>query len=259
MVEPVPVGAKALEAAARALSESSRAFSAANLFHEARRRAGLASRPGRGELEAFVRGPLAARLRRGPILGLLPRRRHRLGSGRLPSEWAAYFPAAILMVDRSELVDLIVASGVVVQGRIAVVSLQGEPANVVRWLAEGFRAGHRAPVGFLHDASTVVYPFAFEPLRTLVAAELRVPISYRDLGLHPRGLPLRALPFLSKAAFGERRFFELEEAPPSALVAHAARSLLELVPPDPMLLPLKGGAGGSSGGGGRRMGERRAG
>ncbi|MHB1843302.1 MAG: hypothetical protein ACYCWW_00525 [Deltaproteobacteria bacterium] len=230
-----------LDAAAAELAQTSRAFSARNLHWALRRHGGRAPPEG---YEGFVRGPLAARLREGPLPGLLPPRRRGLGRERLPAEWSAYFPAAILLVDRPELIDLVVASGVIIQARLAVVSLDGEPKNVVRWLADGFRERHRAPVGYLHDAATVVYPFAFEPLKTLVRVERRVPIAFRDLGLQPSGIPWRSLPFLrSRPPVGlpaGHRFTALEEIPPAAMVAHAVRALLELVPPDPLLLPLKG-------------------
>jgi len=221
--------------AARLRSES-RCFTARNLYHALRR-----ARGGEASFAEFRRGPLAERLRSGAVPGLLPpvaaRKRTR---ARSPREWEAYFPAAILLVDRPELVDLFAASGVLVQARLAVVCLDGSPAAVIDWLRRGLRAGRRAPIGYLHDAATVVYPFLYEPLKTCVDVA-RGELPFVDLGLPPRGMPLAALPF-ARASRGAR-FHELEEAPPHSLIAYAARRVLALVPPDPMLAPLARGGG----------------
>jgi len=224
------------EAAAR-LRATSRAFTRKNLFHALRRleRAGGAE-DALGFADLYS-GPLAARLRRGPLPGLLPppslapRRR-------LPPEWDAYFPAAILLVDRAALVDVFVASGALVQTRIAPVALDGTPAHVVRWLCRGLERGLSAPVAYLHDASTVVYPFAYEPLATLVKVTHGAPLPYRDLGLPRGGLPASAFPF-AKDLPRDERILELEQLPPTALVAYASRAALALIPPDPLLSPLQ--------------------
>lgn len=217
--------------AAASLREGSRAFTRRNLFHAARRLT-------RRELDyaAFLAGPLARRLRAGPIDGLLPPPRS-AGATRLPREFCAYFPAAILIVDRREIVDLFAASGVLVQGRIAVVCVDGTPRTVVTWLRHGFRAGYRAPVGYLHDAATVLYPFAFEPVKTLVTA-LRTdePLAFADLGLPHAGLPSSALPFCPGRG---RTIVELEEVPPAAIVGYAARRLAAMLPRDPWLEPIR--------------------
>ena len=218
-----------IDRAADELRATSAAFTRRNLFHAARRLAG-----GPDDFERFVAGPLAHRLRRGPITGLLaprpPARRQRL-----TREHDAYFPAAILIVDRRELVDVFAASGVLVQARLAVVSTDGTPATAVRWLVRGIRAGFRAPVGYLHDASTVLYPFAIEPLRTLVEAAKR-PIDFVDLGLPPKGLAAAELPFCPPL---REPITELEVPPPAAIVAYAARRLAKLLPRDEWLLPLR--------------------
>ncbi len=202
----------AIDRAAKRLLGSCRAFTSKNLFHELRREdARFAMSP-----EAFER-----MMRRRPIPGLVGLRRAPRARP-VPREWDAYFPAAILVGDRPAIVDLFAASGVLVQSRVAVVSLDGYPHHVTAWLARGLRAGHRAPVGYLHDRSTVAYPFAFEPLATFV--EVGVPL-YRDLGLPPDG-----------------DIAELEEIRPHALVQRSIRSLLGLCPRDAMLVPLKEGA-----------------
>lgn len=151
-------------------------------------------------------------------------------------EWDACFPAAVLLVDRPEVVDAIVATGVVVQARIAVVCVDGSPARVVSWLRRGFCLGHRAPVGYLHDAGTVLYPFLIEPLATLVAAQRGRPIAYRDLGIGP-GRPLRDPLRVATARAARAR--RLSEVPASSLAAYAAQELLRMVPPDPLLLPMQ--------------------
>jgi len=218
-----------IDRAADQLRATGAAFTRRNLFHAARRFA-----RGPADFERFVEGPLARRLRRGPIAGLIepppPGRPQRL-----TREHAAYFPAAILIVDRSELVDLFAASGVLVQSRLAVVSADGTPATVVRWLVRGIRAGFRAPVGYLHDASTVLYPFSIEPLRTLVEVA-KAPIDFIDLGLPPGGLAAAELPFCPAC---DEPITELEVPPPAAIIAYAARRLAKLLPRDEWLLPLR--------------------
>ena len=224
------MSAPLVDRAAAALRAGSRAFTRKNLFHAARRLGA------RGSYAQFVTGPLARRLRGGAIDGLLPEPRAS-GARRLPREWDAYFPAAILIVDRRELVDLFAASGVLVQARLAVVCIDGTPAPCVRWLQRGLRAGFRAPVGYLHDASTVLYPFAVEPLRTLVeVAGASSPIDFIDLGLPPGGLRWSQLPFCPRIA---EPITELEQAPPAAIVAYAARALAKRLPRDPWLAPIK--------------------
>ena len=141
-------------------------------------------------------------------------------------EQRAFYPAGILLVDRPEIVDVFASSGALIQARIAVVDVSGHPRDVLRWLVNGARAGHRAPVGYLHDAATVLYPFTFEPLRTLVA---RGDVRYRDLGFRPgRGFrdPER-----------RKRVFELSEASPTALVTYAVRGVLAMLEGDTMLAP----------------------
>jgi hypothetical protein len=148
-------------------------------------------------------------------------------------EWEAYFPAAILLVDRPSIVDLFAASGVLVQARIAVVSVDGCPEHVVSWLVRAIRKGHRAPVGYLHDARTVLYPFLFEPLATLVDASRGEPMTYRDLGIGP-GRVLRDPLGLARAYAASAT--SLEELPPCSVVAYAVEELLQMLPGDPMLL-----------------------
>lgn len=141
-------------------------------------------------------------------------------------EQRTYYPAGILLVDRREIVDLFAASGALIQSRIAVVDVSGYPRNVLRWLEIGARAGHRAPIGYLHDAATVLYPFSFEPLRTLCA---RGEVRFRDLGFRPgRG-------FRDPQKRG--RVLSLADATPAALVSYAVRGVLEMIEGDAMLAP----------------------
>jgi hypothetical protein len=234
--------ASAIDAAASELRASSRAFTRANLYH-----AFVRARPelrARWSLERFCDEALAPLLGRRSIAGLLPETapRCRRGEGRRSGptldarEWAAYFPTAILVVDRPAIVDLFAASGALVQARVAVVSADGTPARVVDWLRRGVERGHRAPVGYLHDANTSLYPFLLEPLATLVRARGRGPLAYRDLGIGP-GRPLRDPLGIARADAAAAT--RLEEVPPCTLVAYAVQEVLRMVPPDPMLLPIQ--------------------
>src|SRR5487761_2264518 len=121
MRSPDALSLPLIDAAAKGLARSSRVFTRGNLFHATRRRARLPGRPAEGDFEAFCRGPLAARLRIAPISGLLPSPAPPARAPRLPREGDAYFPAGILVVDRTPIVDLFAASGVLVQARLAVV------------------------------------------------------------------------------------------------------------------------------------------
>jgi len=225
----------AIDACAAALRATIPWFTRRNLFFGVRRAAGqpVAER----DFEAALR----KRLRRGPIAGLIPspcswaRRR-------LTREWDAYFPKAVLLVDKPAIVDLFVGSTAMPNARLAVVCIDGSPAPVVAWLRRGYRAGRRAPVLYLHDAATVAYPFAYEPLASLVDAARGERIAYRDLGLPPLGAP--GARFDSAELPGDQPVFDLEEVPPAELVSYVMRRALRVVPGDPNMLPLaRDGAG----------------
>lgn len=223
-----------IDRAAAALRSSGCAFSRRNLFHVVRRLGG--ERAVGGGFDAFVDGALAARLLRGPLEGLLPPPAPDRGRP-LPREWDAYFPAAVLLVDRRELVDLFAASGVLVHARLAVVCSDGSPAPVVAWLRRGLAAGWRAPFGYLHDSATVLYPFFVEPLATLCRVVDGEPAPYADLGLPPDGVPRRVL---ERGSDDDEPVRELEAVPPAALIAWAMRELSVLSPRDPWLEPIAG-------------------
>lgn len=219
----------AIEEAARALAAESGAFTRRNLLYATRRATG--SPVTREALDAFVGRPgKAARLP-----GLLPERT-RWRPPRLTREWDAYFPQAVVVVDRPAIVDLFVATGAVATGRLAVVCIDGTPAPVIDWLKRGYRAGRRAPVLYVHDAATVVYPFAFEPLATLVRHATDRAFEYRNLGLLPLGSNARRFEDARLPA-GEP-IVELEALPPATLVRFVMGAVLRLLPPDPNMLPI---------------------
>ncbi len=219
-----------IEPCARALLAGSPAFTRRNLFHAIRRAA-------RRDVSEHAFDQALREVEARGLVGLLPEPcvwRPR----RLPREWDAYFPAAIVLVDRPPILDLFVASGALARHRLAVVALDGTPQAVVSWLKRGYRAGRRAPVVYLHDADTMVYPFAFEPLATLVRHP-RGALPFRDLGLPPRGSTAQALGDGSLPP--EELILELEALPPSLVVRYAVREALRMVPGDPHMLPLTRG------------------
>lgn len=218
-----------IDRAAARLRARNRAFSRRNLYHAVRRLDGAAP----ASFQRFADGALAERLRAGPVEGLLPAPAPP-SRAPLPRELDAYFPAAVLMVDRREILDLVVASGVIVHARLAVVCADGSPAPVVAWIRRGLRAGYRAPFGYLHDAATVLYPFSLEPFATLFRVLDREPAPVIDLGLGPDGVTRRAL-----GERGDERVFELEAVEPAALISWAVRKLLALQPRDSWLEPLQ--------------------
>ena len=162
---------------------------------------------------------LRRRLTRSSIPGLLPER-CRWPSRRLTREWDAYFPAAILLVDHPAILDLFVASGILAAARLAVVCIDGTPSTVIAWLRRGFRAGLDAPIAYLHDAATVIYPFLFEPLATRMRFSCDKPVSYVDLGCSPRGTG--AVRFGDPSLPEGESILDLEAVPPAALVRYAA-------------------------------------
>lgn len=220
---------EAIDVAARALRGQAPAFTRRNLLHAVRRVLGAPL------TEAEFDRALRRRLARGPLPGLLPAKT-RWRPRRLTREWDAYFPRAVLLVDRPAIVDLFVASGDIAASRIAVVCLDGSPSTVVAWLRRGIEAGRRAPFAYLHDAASVVYPFAFEPLATLVRHRGRGPLPYRDLGLPPRGASPRR--FDDPALPPGEPILELEALPPATLVRFATLATRRLMPIDPNMLPL---------------------
>jgi len=229
MIDPLDA---LVDATAATIASSSRAFTRRNLFFAVRRAARERGMSMDAEVDAFCAKYVEPRVRARGVPGLLAATSNPTIDTIVPPEFDAYFPAAILLVDRREVVELFAASGVVVQARLAVVSLDGFPHHVTAWLCRGMRAGHRAPIGYLHDAATVVYPFTFEPLATWIAAADDEPLRYLDLGIPPGGVRGR-----TPVDRGEP-LLELEELSPRALVAWATRAVLGLVPPDPMLAPL---------------------
>ena len=220
----------AIERCAAVLREDIGVFTRGNLRHAVRRALGR-------EVEAAeLEAALQAREPRGVLPGLLPatcRWRPRA----LAREWRAYFPKAVLVVDRRPVLDLFVASGVIASSRVAVVCLDGTPASVVAWLRNGFRCGRRVPVGYLHDAATVVYPFEIEPIASLVQHASAEPVAYRDLGLPPLGIPARR--FRAPSLPAGETILELEALPPAALVRYGVRAAARLAPGDPNMLPLR--------------------
>jgi hypothetical protein len=236
--KPRPL-AEAIDDCARALREEAPAFTRRNLLFAVRRALGAQGTQASPLTEPDFDVALRRRLARSPLPGLLPAR-CRWQSRRLPREWDAYFPAAVVLVDRPAILDLFVASGVIARSRLAVVCVDGTPSTVIAWLRRGFRAGRRAPVVYLHDAATVIYPFMVEPLSTLVRYRGDGPLAYRDLGLPPLGATVDL--FDAATELGDTPILDLEALPPAALVRYAARSALRLIPGDPNMAPLRPGA-----------------
>lgn len=220
---------KVIDDCAAALRAECPAFTRRNLYFAVRRALGTEIAE-----EAFDVA-LRKRRARGPLPGLLPER-CRWRPPRLSREWDAYSPRAVILVDRAPILDLFVASGRIPLARVAVVCLDGAPSPVVAWLRRGFEAGRRVPFVYLHDAATVVYPFAMEPLATLVRRRGEEPLVYRDLGLPPLGANARR--FDDPALPPAEPIRELEALPPATLVRFGALSAQRLVPIDPNMLPL---------------------
>jgi hypothetical protein len=204
-----------IDAAAEALRADAHAFTRQNLFHAVRRAHAMS--------EARFEAALSRRLARASLPGLLPAR-----SRRRTRALPASFPEAVLLVDRPAILDLFVACGATASERLAVVCIDGSPASVVAWLKAGFQAGRRAPVLYLHDAATVVYPFALEPLATLVQHPGAEPLVYADLGLPPLGATARR--FGDPALPAGELILDLEVIPPATLVRYCTKAAARVVP-----------------------------
>jgi hypothetical protein len=204
-----------IEAAADALRAGAPVFTKRNLYFAV----------GRASDEAVDKASFEGALRRTPLPGLLsaPAARPRRASG------GHAFPEAILMVDRREVLELFVAmaaSGLEAPN-FAVVCIDGSPAPLVARLARGFEEGLRAPVLYLHDAACVIYPFAIEPLATLVRhRKEEEPMPFRDLGLAPLGASARR--FGDPTLPSDDPILELEAIPPATLARYVARSIASL-------------------------------
>ncbi len=128
-------------------------------------------------------------------------------------------PGAVLLVDRPAIREVLAAAPAIREAALAVIDAAGGPHPVVARLTRLVREGWRPPVLYLHDAATVLYPFAVEPLATLVRLGSR-PIVYRDLGLPPLGASARR--------FGDPRLaadipvVALEAVPPETLARYCA-------------------------------------
>jgi hypothetical protein len=218
-------GAAVLDAAAERLRAAAPVFTTRNLFFATCRvRGGAMS-------EAAFDAALKARLARGPIAGLLPARPGRSLAG----DEAV---SVVLLVDRPAILELCLAlarAGASELRGLAVVCIDGSPAPVVARLVKRIRAGAggghhrdrwRPPVLYLHDAATVVYPFAIEPLATLVACVGDAPVVYRDLGLPPLGAAARRFgdPTLPR----DEAVLHLEAIPTGTLARYCARSVAAL-------------------------------
>jgi hypothetical protein len=202
-----------IEAAADVLTRDAPVFTKRNLCFAVARAAG-----GALDEKSFERA-----LRQGRALeGLLTSRT----GARARRANVDAFPEAVLLVDRREVLELFEAMAratALTTPNLAVACIDGRPAPLVARLARGFEEGLRAPVFYLHDAATVIYPFAVEPLATLVRHRKDKPMAYRDLGLAPLGASARRFgdPTLPTA----EPLLELEAIPPASLARYVARCI----------------------------------
>jgi hypothetical protein len=129
------------------------------------------------------------------------------------------WPPVLLVVDRPSLPRLFAQCGVL-PSTLAVTCIDGTPAPVIEWLRRGFRRGRRSAVLYLHDSTTVVYPFALEPVATLLQHGSGDPFVYADIGLPPLGAPARRF---GDASLGDALIHDVEAIPPAALLRYCAR------------------------------------
>jgi hypothetical protein len=140
-------------------------------------------------------------------------------------------PDVVLLVDRPSIVRLLDAALAVDGVSIATVCIDGTPRARVARLRALLRdePAHRTAVLYLHDAATVVYPFAIEPVATLAATrdESAGDIVYVDLGLPPAGAPARR--FADPTLPADKPILELERIPPGTLARYCAEAVRRCV------------------------------
>jgi hypothetical protein len=205
-----------IERTAEALRAEAPYFTKRNLYFAARRARG-AEIP-----EARFDAALQHRLARGSLPGLLRERQGRAPQTEGPGVAEATRPDAVLLVDRPAIRDLFLALAHAGAHRFAVVCIDGTPKSMVARVARSFQKGLRSPVLYLHDAATVVYPFALEPLATAVRHQGDTPLAYRDIGLPPLGATARR--FGDPSLPSEEPILELEAIPPAALVRYCVKA-----------------------------------
>jgi hypothetical protein len=130
------------------------------------------------------------------------------------------------LVDRPAILDLFVGCGAIAAGRLAVVCIDGRPSSIVAALRRRFREGCIAPVVYIHDSATVVYPFTLEPLASLLRAQEGGRVLYADLGLPPLGASARR--FGDRTPGSNELVFELEAIPPETLVKYVTEAASRL-------------------------------
>ena len=212
-----------IDCAAEALRAGAPWFTRRNLLF-AVRRASAAAGDG-GVDESTFSASLKRRLARGALLGLLGSGRRRMTPR--PDSRATMAPDIVLLVDRPSTMDLLLALDVEAALGVAVVCADGEPAARVSALARAFRAGQSAGVLYLHDAATVLYPFALEPVATLVTSSADdEPVPYLDAGLPPLGAPARR--FAGSGLPADEVVLEVEALPPAVLLRHCGEAAAQL-------------------------------
>jgi len=141
--------------------------------------------------------------------------------------WESERPYAVLLVDRAPLVALFAESKA--SSGLAVVSLGDSSSPAASWLQERFGAGWSAPILYVHDAATILYPFSIEPIATLVAHRTDEPIVYQDLGLPPLGATARR--FHDPTLRADALVTTLDALPPATLIRFCVDAARRLVAP----------------------------
>jgi len=123
--------------------------------------------------------------------------------------------------------QVLAAAPAIGQAGLAVIDTVGSPSATVDRLTRLVCEGLRVAVLYVHDAATVIYPFALEPLASLVR-QASAPVPYRDLGLPPLGATARR--FGDPRLAPDESIVELEAVPPGTLARYCASSAAWLAP-----------------------------
>jgi hypothetical protein len=114
---------------------------------------------------------------------------------------------------------------------LVVVDLTAAASAEIKRVARSLR--ETPPVFYLHDAATVLFPFTFEPVATLVEQhdeKAQGPFPFRDLGLPPLGASARRF---GDPSLGDEPILKLSEIPDAALVRYVSRALESAVAVEP--------------------------
>lgn len=166
-----------------------------------------------------------------PIAGLADGKAFAQQDAPLDSQDLYYAPERILVVERDELVDLLVRNRFHLTAKTAVISQSGYPARMLAACREFLRRHPQTPVQLLHDASTGGFGLAAR-----LAADPQWPLAPHplvDLGISRETLDSKArLPWLPPAGVSTEGAYSADHPP---MLRAGRRVPVDHIGPKPLL------------------------